>query len=477
MSTSHSLDGLTKWLNRPPWDDHFEDLFERHVGPACLAAGLEVEDLGAIIDDALAAMLWGCIFEDLLSRDDAEDGNIVDDYLKRRGWKEKAPTKNYMTGLRHSVLSIFEISDIQLGKSFLARDLFRGGEPLRVSERSGTHYLKPWDRVAARVVVARAKIVMGGGILVLDRDLSEEILDTLESVAQRARKEGPALLEKLDVELTEDELADIASRDDVLRYAAPTIVNFWLDDLLEKTLRPQLPELSNSDGEQLEFLTLHYVLLPGTEREDLCRALARVPDLEPVSDTDWRWRETPAPGRLQLPVTCTGVSLHTESLDGSLLLGDLELQEKTLVFMVNSEKRAERGKALLAPFLEGLTREPLVERQTIEQLMAAQNREEEKDGEKGEPSGSLLDLTPDERRRIVHEMLDRHYSQQLDQAVPLLGDVSPRAAVATVEGRLEVVEWLKLLENHNARQKPGEPMGDYDLSWMWDELGVAPLRK
>ena len=73
--------------------------------------------------------LWGCACEDLLTRQDSEGRNIVDDYLTRRGWKETATAKRYMTDLRHSVMSLYEVSDIVPGESFLARDLVQAASP------------------------------------------------------------------------------------------------------------------------------------------------------------------------------------------------------------------------------------------------------------------------------------------------------------------------------------------------------------
>ena len=57
-----------------------------------------------------------------------------------------------MTGLRHSAMSLYEVSDIQPGRSFFARDLIRGGDPVRVNERTATVTLKPWDRLAMPIV-------------------------------------------------------------------------------------------------------------------------------------------------------------------------------------------------------------------------------------------------------------------------------------------------------------------------------------
>ena len=54
----------------------------------------------------------GLSFEDFLTRDFDDGSNIVDDYLKRRGWKEGVSTRTYMAALRTSVMSLYEVSDI-----------------------------------------------------------------------------------------------------------------------------------------------------------------------------------------------------------------------------------------------------------------------------------------------------------------------------------------------------------------------------
>jgi DNA-binding phage protein len=56
--------------------------------------------------------VWGCAFEDFLTREFEDGSNIVDDYLKRRGWKEGASSRAYMAALRTSVMSLYEVSHI-----------------------------------------------------------------------------------------------------------------------------------------------------------------------------------------------------------------------------------------------------------------------------------------------------------------------------------------------------------------------------
>jgi hypothetical protein len=153
MASKHLLQGLIKWLTRDPWRDRFPEILDSHMLPACDEVGLEVEDLVSTLGEGFfMSTVWACAFEDLLTREFSDGSNIVDDYLKRRGWKESASVRSYMAALRGSVVSLYEVSDIVRDTSFRARDLLRGGESILISERAATRSLKQWDRIAARVV-------------------------------------------------------------------------------------------------------------------------------------------------------------------------------------------------------------------------------------------------------------------------------------------------------------------------------------
>ncbi|WP_245484207.1 MULTISPECIES: hypothetical protein [unclassified Mesorhizobium] len=145
LPTSHDLKGLMKFLARDEWRDPFEEIFDDHFGPVLEAGDMEFEDIAEILGDDWAMTLWGCAFEDFLTQDFG-GGNIVDAYLRRRGWKENAQAKAYMKALRTSIMSLYEVSDIVPGKSLMARDLVRGGEPLAVSEGTATKTLKQWGQ-------------------------------------------------------------------------------------------------------------------------------------------------------------------------------------------------------------------------------------------------------------------------------------------------------------------------------------------
>ena len=124
---------------------------------------------------------------------------------------------------------------------------------------------------------------------------------------------------------------------------------------------------------------------------------------------------------------------------------------------------------MLAPVLEGLVGAPLTERQDMAQAMA----DRPADGTSAASSG----FPPEEERHIIHASLESHYRKQLDEPIPMLGDITPRQAAKTAKGREKLVAWLKRLENHMAKHEPSGPMADYDVAWLWEELGVSDLRR
>jgi hypothetical protein len=155
--------------------------------------------------------------------------------------------------------------------------------------------------------------------------------------------------------------------------------------------------------------------------------------------------------------------------DGSLVLGTVGLKNKMLVLEVNSQQRAERGRAMIEPALGGLVGEPLTESRTVAQLMASRPA----GGSKPLSSG----LSPDEEQAVLQANMDRHYMNLLDEPVPMLGNMTPRRAAKSAKGREKLVTWIKLLENGAAKLGNGSPLAGYDVIWMWEELGVSHLRR
>ncbi|MBX9910626.1 MAG: hypothetical protein K2Z25_18165 [Beijerinckiaceae bacterium] len=454
MKASHDLSGLVKFLSRDDWAFRFEEVMGAHFWAAMDAFDLEHDEIGAAIGEHWARTLWGCAFEDFLTQVFEPDGQtFVDAYLKRRGWKESIQAKLYMKALSVSVMSLYEVSEIVSGKSFLARDLIRGGTSMLVSEGTATKTLNLWERVAARVVPIGDKHIIAGGLLPFSLEASNALLEGLKALSGKRRRSK----------------AKPSFDDDLLRAAAPLFTHAWLFDVLPKALGQTPLLVQNSDCEDIVFHEVRFPLETGITPEDIVARLEGVAELRQENSQFWNWlgsrlpRRSPRPARSPNAVT-TGVTME----DNTAVLGNLELRERFLILSVNSVSRAAKGATLLENVLGKMVRAPLTTIQTIEQMKAS------KSGRESPPADIPLEVaTP-----LVHAMLDKQYREILDQPVGMLGDLAPRAAIRSKQGREKVAEWLKYLEYRAAScQNPQDPMATYDFSWIWRELKVEDLRR
>jgi hypothetical protein len=398
-----------------------------------------------------------------------DDGvNVVDEYLKRRGWKENKRTREYLAALRDSSPSLYEVSDIVRGEGFRVRDLVRGGDPVYVSEHLASTNIRPWTRIFTRIVTVRGTVLMSGSALVFDQRLGEALLRQLE----KAKATAPELLAVIKEAVGQERDAPCGphiATDVLLSAMVIEIAQNWLDDTLNCILDTSIPKLTNTDGEPFELQTMHYRLRDTARHDEIRAALARVPLLVAEDDATWTWVD-----EVETATTdADGESREVkEAADGTTILGTITLADRTLSLSVNSKNRARRGRAFLEVALAGLVGKPLIEHTSTEQLVAeARARANERES----PAKPLL--PPDEERRVVCAYLEPHYRQLLDVPIPVLDGMTPREAVATPAGCDKTVLWLKGAENAVAALGAGGSPLDYDMTWMWGELGLLARRK
>lgn len=450
MKRGHDLSGIIKFATSPAWAEHLRDALDDHLGRAMEEFDFEADELADIVGDHWASVLWGCAFEDLLTRATEPDGlNLVDEYIRRRGWNERGPAKLYMRALRSSVMSLYEVSEIAVGTGFLVRDLIRGGEPVRVSERSASQTLKTWDKIGARVVKLGGKHLLSGGVLSFTMEAADTLVEGLRLAEGKRSSVSPLTLD-----------------DDKLRQLAPLISTAWLFDVIPRALGTTVPTLHNSDGEEVVFHRVRFPFAKGVTQALIGDRLNAVPALQRETTHFWNWLgQKPSPGPKGSGEMAWGVTMA----DGKPVLGNIELKGRALILAVTSAERASRGTTFIADTLADLVGPPLTTIETVEQAMAAHRDKQP------EPSPAF---DPGVATPLVHAMLDRQYRATLDEPVGMLGDVTPHAAAQTAAGRRRLSAWLKHLENRSGNQPdPNDPMATYDFTWMWRELGIEELRR
>jgi hypothetical protein len=458
----HDLGGIIKWSAREDWRPRVDAVMAEHFESALKAFGIAFENIDDVLGGTWTLTLWGCAFEDFLTRRFGPDNvNPVEVYIRRRGWKEPVAARTYMMALRNSVMSLYEVSDIIPGQSFHARDLLRGGDPVLVSERSATRTLKTWDRIAARIVEHNGKMILAGGLLAFTLETSEGLFSRLRNHSSNAGAKRHGGASKAGA------LKGWGGSDDDLRRATPVFTSAWLFDVLPRALRKDSPKLFNSDGDEILFHRVNFPLINAASADTIATRLNQLADLRQASAAFWNWLgERPASGAMAK--SGTGITFNSNMEDGSPVLGTIELNERFVLLEANSPARAQRGTAMLAAALGDLVGSPLTEIQTVEQLKAAPRRK---------PDETAAAIPPEVQEKLVHEALDQHYRALLDKPTPMLGDVSPRTASRTARGREKLLVWLKHLENQslNVRDR-NDPMATYHFTWLWRELNVEHLR-
>ena len=451
-ANSFNLNALVKFLGRDDWALQFEEVMGDHFWPVMDEFGLDHEEIFELLGSHWAMTLWGCAFEDFLTQAFEPDGRtFVDIYLKSRGFKETARSKAYLKAISASVISLYEVSEIVPGKSFLARDHLRGVDPVTVSEGTATQTLRQWEKIAARIVHVGGTNVITGGLLPYSPEATEALFEGLKEMTGKKRPRKTLILD-----------------DDTLRLAAPLFTHAWLFDTLPRVLGEVQPLVCNSDGDDIVFHEVRFPLETGIIDKDIADRFAGMDDLRQENPLFWNWLGRPpakGDGRPSHPdALVAGVTME----DGTPVLGNLEIKGRFLVLMVNSAERAQRGVELVQNILGKMVRTPLTSIQTIEQAREAYAGRRPSSG----------DIPLDVATPLVHAMLDKQYRATLDEPVGMLGDKSPRAAARTKAGRENVAEWLKYLEMRSSSgPDPHDPMATYDFSWIWNELGVEDLRR
>jgi hypothetical protein len=227
---------LSNWMQRDEWRAEFLSVLEDHIDPACEEFNVAMEYLEDEIGWEFAEMATACAVEDFFTAVYEPGGrNLIEDYLKRRGWKESAPVKNCLHALRHSVASLYEVADTVPKSHIFVRDLVRGGEPIRLDDREMASLVVKWDRFAMRLMNIRGKFHATTTVLDFPIEESDELLAELRKYValayetpgeeDRAQDANPAETRRMMEEAT-------------LRDAAPLITDYWLRGIFRMLGRP-----------------------------------------------------------------------------------------------------------------------------------------------------------------------------------------------------------------------------------------------
>ncbi|MDP6622797.1 MAG: hypothetical protein QF754_11085 [Alphaproteobacteria bacterium] len=451
---------IMKWSAKDDWRPYREQVFAQHFDIICDRFDITEEEITDFLGDSFG-MYFGCVFEDFLATRFEEDGekNVIDEYLKRRGWREKVPAKRYLEAIKNSVMSLHEVVDLNPGHTMTVRDLVLGGDPVTVEEKLGSETAVRWDRIAGRIVTVNKKNYFTGAMLLFSQEVSDEVLAGIDEMVKNIKKRLRREAKKVEEHVNFD---DMDLRAMFLRSSAQLFTSTWLTDALDQSLAP-MPEVRNSDGEELLFSEARFPI--SGEISEVIAGLGKIDefDRDDLEELRWTWLGLGSPSARVADEE--GLTVETDHASGRTVLGGIEIAKGALILSTNSTTRADQGQRLLLSRLEGLLGQPLTSHQTLESML-----------DEHPETPSIEDELPAEvAEQAIHSYLENHYRQTLDEPLPFLDDKTPRQAAKTKKGRTQVISWLKKLENSEARRAAGQGQEPYDFQWMWRELKIDDL--
>ncbi|MEN8237140.1 MAG: hypothetical protein ABFQ95_06330 [Pseudomonadota bacterium] len=437
----------------------FGELIDPNFNPE--TDDLDTDDIEECLNDQQQMCLYPVALEFFLSNDypdpETEDlWNAIDAFIKRCGNALTTDEKKYYQGMRSSYMSLYEVVDIDVGKSLTLRDMMQGNSaPIKVLENKATQHIAKWDVLGVRLVKMGKRYVLAGGLLLLEKDCIDDLIENIKRI-------DAAVMQRLG---TQD---DAAYTELMLKKLwVKLIAEYWL----EFSMQPdQETQLFNRDGDNFKLCTMTFPLKAAASK-----VAAKLNSLEKLKiddeDRHWIWVEEGHPHNDSFEEKEDSdnkkvfVDTKIQAWDGAAvynLYADFKLKNKQLIVEVNSEQRATIVEFFLKENLGKMIAEPELDIQLPERISEIANKE----------PGSEARGVSEAEIAVVHAMMDQHYRQWIDSKLPVLDNKSPRAMVKTKEGRKTVISLLKELENLEDRNAKTTPEQKYDFGWLFEELGI-----
>jgi len=360
---------------------------------------------------------WEWVIYDYIV-DEKNNKTLIDLFMENNR-RLSSDEHRILTMMKKSVISLYEVQEIFPEKGLLLKDLLLGGE-YDVKEKAATRSVRKWDIFASRLLHVDGAYVMSGSVYPYHLKQKEMILEDIHAEFEDYRIDFPNI-----------------ALDEFLKKNSE-MFNFYWYDIIQN---PPPLNLATTSGEP--FL--------------LSKAVFEIKDMQHVIDRLKKIKgfEQDKDGFVWLA--------KSDKEGNATVLGNIAIKGDTLILECNSKERLEKGKKLILRH----TSDALIHKaDSFQDPMQALKAYKEKPERKTEN-----EIPMEIQQQFYTQFMQKHSEKWLKEKIPALNGKTPLQAVKTEEGRKQVVELLKSFENneeHNKRE--GEPY--YDVSWMWDRLGL-----
>jgi hypothetical protein len=364
---------------------------------------------------------------DLKVKNFCSDMTVAQNYVKAHRDAISDEELSFIEAAVNSHFSFYCVLDVEFGQSLFVKDILLGTTHT-LMEMRGTLTCKRGDIFFTRILpIEDISICISVAPYVVPAKYHTDIIDFRDMLMKgfSAKK---------------------ALSSEVLRGGAGFFVLDFYFRLMSAAFNPSLPTLMNTDEELVVFVELHFELSMELEEAASCLApLSRVMKLADILKSAER-SQSGEIKKIAFSWEKKGNKKHRSW--SNTVLGDIEMVKGTLVLNVNSQERAERGRALLQECLG----DKISFNKAIVKTQEQQYQEFEQSQSKGEEpqEQSMQELNEsEEAQEIIRDMTKAHWEDWLSVPIPALKGKTPLQAARSKSGR-ERLEALLLECERNA---------------------------
>lgn len=379
-------------------------------------------------------------------------------FLQRYSGTLDPAVRRYLESCLSTPLSFHEITAVERGRSFRARELLFGDE-CAVHERSATETMQAGDLLYGSLVPI-------DGIVVLEA-CSSVLIPPIRKLE---------LIELRQVLLRDNEKNSEMFAGDFLRLADPLLRAKYLD-VMDEILNPPMPQLRNTDGDELSLQKLVFDI---DSAKDAFEALCHLSILETREGllADARFDAAGELTAVQFTWSKRGNRQHKDW--DNTTLGAISIDRKRLTVEVNSNKRARKFKQIVAKALGGKARFRVAQIQSVEHALtqagssgdSPQHKRRSTARSQRDPSQDDLASRP-EVQAMMNSVMAAHYERWIDEKLPALKSKTPLQAIRTAAGREKVEALIAQIERDGSTAEP--PLDPAITRRLRERLGL-PLR-
>lgn len=347
-----------------------------------------------------------------------KDCLAIDLVLGAKGPRISPAGRDWLTEISRRSLSLYEVREVRKGEGMLLQDLvYTDEKPVWVQERSATEFIVRWDIFGARLACKDGQMVLTGAVYPLERSVALACLEEIRSEIA-GDEDDPILVRKL---------------------TGWTIIDFWLESLLE--VRPLPMVVDAGTGDKIDLTTDRYRIM---NWDDLETVLAEQDDVEGDRCDGWTRIVELEDGR------------RRSLADLNPAKGDyLEVFCRTLKLADEARRWLEEIAGAAVAY-------------KIREVVDPRSQKAREAVKPAQPS----DIPVEVQRQLIHDYLRKHYQSWPTIPLPALGGKTPLQAIKSKKGREGVVELLKSIEQGEQRRMVETGAEPFDIGFLWERLGL-----